>query len=154
MSARTVLVAAALVLGLSLLAVLAVVAPAADSPSVVTVESTTSLGRATIEVNGMPGSVIRRDGYSIRRATLTDRLGRLVGRSHLICVLAARFERSCWGTYSFPRGHITVAGPIQASSYTLAITGGTGLYDNARGFGRVTPSGESARHRVFFQLVG
>jgi len=117
-------------------------------------ETGSTVGRATIEVNGKPSKFTQQDGYSIRRATLTTRDGRLVGRSHLICFTISRWERGCNGTYTFPRGTITVAGTVQANGYFLAVTGGTGFYDNARGAMKVAPSGAALRHRVFFQLVG
>ncbi|MBA2726491.1 MAG: hypothetical protein H0U53_10915 [Actinobacteria bacterium] len=114
----------------------------------------TLVGPATIEVNGRPLSFTQREGYSIRRASLTDRNGRTVGRSYLICFTISKFERGCRGAYTFPRGVITVAGPVQDNGYVLAVTGGTGLYNNARGAMKVTPSGAQTRHRVFFQLIG
>ncbi len=134
---------------LLLIAVLAVVRPPLQ------VENAQAItGPATIVVNGKPSKFTQKDGYSIRRATLTDRFGRLVGRSHLICFQVSKFERGCHGTYHFPKGKITVAGPVQESGYVLSVTGGTGFYDNARGAMQVTPSGAQIRHRVFFQLVG
>ncbi len=114
-----------------------------------------AVGRATIEVNGRALAFTQRDGYSIRRATLTDRHGRKVGRSHLICFAISKFERDCFGIYFFPKGFIRVAGPvILADSYVLSVTGGSGFYSNVRGSMRVTPSGGQVRHRVFFQLTG
>ncbi len=144
--------AVTLLLGIPLLANAA--EPTAAGPTAATLETSSSIGRATIEVNGRPRTFTQRVGYSIRRAGLTDRLGRPVGRSHLICVLISPGERDCRGTYVFPKGNIMVAGLVQANSYTLAIIGGTGLYDNARGAMKVTPSGATVHHRVFFQLVG
>ncbi len=116
-------------------------------------EAQSTVGRATIEVNGRPLVFTQREGYSIRRASLTDRMGRRVGRSHLICFSISQFERGCHGTYTFPRGDIVAAGTVQDAGYVLAVVGGTGFYDNARGAVRVSPSGAQARHRVFFQLV-
>ncbi len=128
---------------------------AATEPTVTpALETSATVGRATIEVNGRPTRFTQSSGYTIRRASLTDRIGRPVGRSHLICVLISVGERDCRGTYFFPRGNIVVAGAVQANGYVLAIIGGTGLYDNARGAMKVTPSGATANHRVFFQLVG
>ncbi len=117
-------------------------------------EAQSTVGPATIEVNGRPGKFSQRDGYSIRRASLTDRMGRSVGRSYLLCFSVSEYERGCHGTYTFPRGVIAVAGLVQDDGYVLAVVGGTGFYNNARGAVRVSPSGAQARHRVFFQLVG
>ncbi len=114
-----------------------------------------SIGRATIEVNGKPLTFTQRDGYTVRRATLTDRFGRSVGRSHLVCFTVSKYEKDCIGVYTFPRGFIRVAGPVlSANSYVLSVTGGSGFYNNARGAMKVTPTGATPRHRVFFQLVG
>ncbi len=146
-----------LIIGLLLLLAIPLLATAAEptiAPTATTLETSVSLGRATILVNGESTRFTRSWGYDIRRASLTDRYGRRVGRSHLICILIRMGERGCHGTYVFPRGHIMVAGLIQANSYTLAVIGGTSLYDNARGAVRVSPSGAKANHRVFFQLVG
>ncbi len=115
----------------------------------------TPIGRATIELNGKPLTFIQRDGYTVRRATLTDRFGRTVGRSHLVCFTVSKYERDCIGVYTLPRGFIRVAGPVlSANSYVLSVTGGSGFYNNARGAMKVTPSTAQTRHRVFFQLVG
>ncbi len=115
-------------------------------------EESTTIGRATILVSAKPARETGSWGYTIRRASLKDRFGNLVGRSHLLCFLIRKGERNCHGTYVFPRGHIMVSGLVQANSYTLAVIGGTGLYDNARGAVRISPSGPNLR--VFFQLVG
>ena len=141
--------------GIPLLAVAAepTVKPAAKNVPAALEESTT-IGRATILVTGKPARETGAWGYTIRRASLKDRFGNLVGRSHLLCFLIRKGERNCHGTYVFPRGHIMVSGLVQANSYTLAVIGGTGLYDNARGSVHVAPSGARANHRVFFQLVG
>ncbi|MBA2724514.1 MAG: hypothetical protein H0U53_00860 [Actinobacteria bacterium] len=134
---------------LLLIAVLAVVRPPLQTEDAQAIS-----GPATIVVNGKPLTFTQKDGFNIRRARLTDRYGRVVGRSHLICFTISKYERSCHGLYTFPRGSIRVAGPVLLSSYVLAVTGGTGLYNNVRGAMKVTPSGAQIRHRVFFQLVG
>ncbi len=143
-----------LIVGLLLALAIPLLASAAEAPATTELETSTNLGRATIEVNGKPTRFTQTAGYNVRRAALTDRFGRRVGRSYLVCLLISMAERDCHGTYVFPRGHITVAGIVQADGYTLAVTGGTGLYDNARGDMRVAPSGAREVHRVFFQLVG
>ncbi len=128
--------------------------PTVEPTAADALETSANLGRATIRVTGRATRFTRTSGYDVRRAALSDRYGRRVGRSDLICVWISRGERDCRGTYVFPRGHIMVAGLVQANSYTLAVIGGTGLYDNARGTVHVAPSGAQANHRAFFQLVG
>ncbi len=139
---------------LLLLFAIPLLAFAAEPTVIPDLESGTTVGQATIEVNGRPTRFTQYQGYSIRRASLTDRMGRLVGRSHLICILVSSSERGCHGTYVFPRGNIMVSGIVQTNGYVLAIVGGTGFYNNARGAMRVSPSGAQERHRAFFQLVG
>jgi len=146
-----------LIVGLLILLGVPLLATAAEptaQPTSVALETSANLGRATILVNGKATRFTETGDYDIRRASLKDRYGNLVGRSDLICILISRGQRDCRGTYVFPRGHIMVAGLVQANSYTLAVIGGTGLYDNARGTVHVAPSGARANHRVFFQLVG
>ena len=146
-----------LIVGLLILLGIPLLATAAEptvTPDTATLETSANLGRATIVVTGTASRFTRSWGYDVRRAALKDRHGRLVGRSHLLCFLISKAERDCRGVYVFPRGHLMVAGIVQANSYALAVIGGTGLYDNARGAVRVSPSGALANHRVFFQLVG
>ncbi len=147
-----------LIIGLLLLLGIPLLATAAEptvAPDTATLETSTSLGRATILVNGESTRFTRSWGYDIRRASLTDRYGRRVGRSHLICILIRMGERGCHGTYVFPRGHIMVSGIVQANAYTLAVIGGTGLYDNARGTLTVTRTHRKpVRDLVIFRLVG
>ena len=82
---------------------------------------------------------------------------RVIGRAELLCTFVDnRRERVCRGTYFLPRGKIIVGGSLQYRQfYDLAVTGGTGLYDNARGTLTVTQTGRRpVRDLVIFRLVG
>jgi len=62
--------------------------------------------------------------------------GKAFGYGILSCVFVSTKNtvRECVGTYSLPRGKLTVAGSfLYPSLYELAITGGTGAYNGAAG---------------------
>jgi hypothetical protein len=80
-----------------------------------------------------------------------------IGRSELVCTFTdAGRSRVCRGTYILPKGKIVVGGSILYSQfYDLAVVGGTGLYDNARGTLTVTrTSRKPVRNLILFRLVG
>lgn len=81
---------------------------------------------------------------------------RSIGRSLLVCTYSDGPDRSCVGTYILPKGNLVVTGALQTRLlYDIAVIGGTGLYDNARGTLTVTASHLRPRHEVlFFRLVG
>lgn len=81
---------------------------------------------------------------------------RPIGHAVLSCTFVSRTERSCTGTYVVPRGMILTAGVLKTRLlYTAAITGGTGLYDNARGTLTVTAKGlKPRRELLLFRLSG
>jgi hypothetical protein len=65
--------------------------------------------------------------------------GRKIGRSDIVCVATDRPLVKCSVTEQLPQGSVEVGGTIpQSNSFTLAITGGTGAYRNARGTMTVT----------------
>ena len=68
----------------------------------------------------------------------------------------SRRSRICRGTYFMPRGKLVVGGSLlYRQFYDLAVTGGTGLYDNARGSVTVTQmANKPPRDLVVFRLVG
>ena len=125
-------------------------------------------GPATIRVTDRELSVVRVDvgrrrtspgDMEIIRHRLFDRTGQpnVIGRAELVCTFVdARRSRSCRGTYILPRGKIMVAGPLQYRQfYVLAVTGGTGLYDNARGTLSVTRTARRpVRDLVVVRLTG
>ena len=80
-----------------------------------------------------------------------------IGRAELVCTFVDNGRsRSCRGTYILPKGKIVVGGSLlYRQFYELAVLGGTGLYDNARGTLTVTRTGRKpARRILFFRLVG
>jgi hypothetical protein len=81
---------------------------------------------------------------------------RPIGRGDLLCTYLDRATRSCTGTYSLPRGKLVVGGIVTTRLlYELAVVGGTGLYDNARGSLVATARSFTPRHEVLvFRLGG
>jgi hypothetical protein len=82
---------------------------------------------------------------------------RPIGRSELVCTFVDnRRSRVCRGTYFLPRGKLVVGGSLlYRQFYDLAVVGGTGLYDNARGSLTVTRTARKpVRNLVVFRLVG
>jgi hypothetical protein len=80
-----------------------------------------------------------------------------IGRAELVCTFVdSGNSRVCRGTYLLPRGSIVVGGSLQFRQfYDLAILGGTGLYDDARGTVTVTRTARRpVRNLVLFRLVG
>lgn len=79
-----------------------------------------------------------------------------IGHGIVTCMVVTKRERSCQGTYLLPRGMILTNGILQKRLfYTAAVTGGTGLYDNARGTLTVTASGLKPRREILiFRLSG
>jgi hypothetical protein len=82
---------------------------------------------------------------------------RPIGRSTMMCTYFDPRDRSCSGTYFLPRGSLVVTGAIQSRLlYQIAVVGGTGLYDNARGTLTVTSTGLRPKRRevLLFRLSG
>lgn len=100
-----------------------------------------------------PGDVeVLRQQLFNRRVTT-----RPIGRAELVCTFVdSRRARVCRGTYFLPRGKLVVGGSLQYRQfYDLAVIGGTGLYDNARGTLTVTQTARRpVRDLVVFRLVG
>ncbi|HXH88621.1 MAG TPA: hypothetical protein VNI55_08455 [Gaiellaceae bacterium] len=128
---------------------------AATGPATIRItDSQLSVARMDIAPRGTsPGDVeVVRQKLFNRRVTTTA-----LGRAQLICTFVDdRRERVCQGTYFLPRGTIVVGGSLQYRQlYELAILGGTGLYDNARGMLTVTRTGRTpVRNLVIFRLAG
>jgi hypothetical protein len=79
-----------------------------------------------------------------------------IGNAYITCTYLDRRMRTCAGTYVLPRGSLIVVGVIQTRLlYEIAIVGGTGLYDNARGSLTVTSTHLRPRREVLlFRLTG
>jgi hypothetical protein len=124
-------------------------------------------GKATIRINDRVLAVTRIDlgprGVSpgdqeIIRARLLERgTGTTIGRSELVCTFVdSGRSRSCRGTYILPKGKIVVGGSLlYRQFYDMAVLGGTGLFDNARGMLTVTRTHRKpVRDVIVFRLVG
>jgi hypothetical protein len=80
---------------------------------------------------------------------LHDRHGSTVGHAQMLCTLLGRGARSCDATYVLPKGQIVAGAATEHRLlYELAITGGTGIYDNARGDLVVTALGLHPRREL------
>ena len=81
---------------------------------------------------------------------------RALGHVEVVCTFIVANSRQCRGTYSLPRGKLVVGGSIvYPQFYELAVLGGTGVYDNARGTLTVTRTASKPnRSIVHFRLVG
>jgi hypothetical protein len=79
-----------------------------------------------------------------------------IGNAELVCTFTNASSRVCRGTYNLPRGKIIVGGSIEFRQlYELAVLGGTGLYDNARGTMTSTRiRRKPLREFLLFRLVG
>jgi len=129
--------------------------------------SEASTGPATITINDRELAVTRLDlgthGISpgdveVVRTLLLQRGTRdVIGRGELVCTFVDTVRsRVCRGTYVLPKGKLVVGGSIlYRQFYDLAVVGGTGLYDNARGTLTVTRTHRKpVRDLVVFRLVG
>jgi len=81
---------------------------------------------------------------------------RSIGHVEMVCTFVVGNSRSCRGTYFLPKGKLVVGGSfVFPQFYELAVLGGTGLYDNARGTLTITRTARSPnRSIVHFRLVG
>ncbi len=80
---------------------------------------------------------------------------RPIGHGELVCTFTSDRARNCNGTYFLPKGKIVVGGVIGSRLlFEVAVLGGTGLYDNARGTLTVTATAQRPRRNVLlFRLV-
>ena len=81
---------------------------------------------------------------------------RSIGHSEFLCTYTVGINRTCQGTFFLPKGKLFVGGILRFRQlYQLAVLGGTGLFDNARGTLTVTRiSARPPRDIVLFRLVG
>ena len=91
------------------------------------------------------------DSFVFTGAVSGDRDGKLLGA----CEVADVGEPTCQVTYTFDDGDVTGAGipdfSQQAESFQIAVTGGTGAYEGARGQVDVHENGE-ATHEMTLVL--
>lgn len=145
---RTLLVAAAGVAAGALAAAVGAGAHGTRAERVFTVvERATSIARTdTGAVGDTAGDIrtLRNDLYDARNA-------RRVGRDHGYCLrIEPEVSFECAWTTFLPEGQITVQGPrYDGRPSTLAITGGTGAYRDARGVLEVRPRGKGRNEYSF-----
>jgi hypothetical protein len=74
-----------------------------------------------------------------------------IGHAEMVCTFVVKTSRNCNATFFLPKGKIVVSGPIfYRQLFELAVTGGTGLYDNVRGSLTVTSLGKKPRRDLLF----
>jgi hypothetical protein len=129
--------------------------------------ATAVTGPAQIPISGQQVSYTRVDvgrrstspgdteiiGYRLFNRRVTSRA---IGHADLICTFTNGRSRVCRGTYFLPKGRLVVGGSITFRQlYELAVLGGTGLYDNARGTMTATRINRKPRREfLLFRLVG
>ena len=106
---------------------------------------------------GVPGTspgdteIIRQQLFNLRVTPKPS------GHSELVCTFVdSKRMRVCRGTYVLPKGKVVVGGTLSYRQfYDLAVLGGTGLFDNARGSVTVTRTHRRpVRDLVVVRLVG
>ncbi len=79
-----------------------------------------------------------------------------IGTARFICTFTTGITRMCIATVNLPKGELVATGTVRFRQfYDLAVVGGTGLYDNARGtltVIRTTPN--PTRELLYFRLAG
>jgi hypothetical protein len=129
--------------------------------------SEASTGPATVRITDSELAVARADigrkgtspgDVEVVRVRLLERgTATVIGRGELVCTFVDnRRARVCRGTYMLPKGTLVVGGSLRYRQfYNLAVVGGTGLFDNARGSVTVTRTDRRpVRNLVVFHLVG
>jgi hypothetical protein len=81
---------------------------------------------------------------------------RPIGSGRFICTFTNGFNRTCIATINLPRGQLVASGGVRFRQfYSLAVIGGTGLYDNARGTLTVIRTTRNpTREILLFRLAG
>lgn len=79
-----------------------------------------------------------------------------IGHAEFVCRFTVDTSRLCEGTFFLPKGRLMVSGAMRFRQiYELAIVGGTGLYNNARGTLTATRTHRSPRREfLIFRLAG
>ncbi|HET6849627.1 MAG TPA: hypothetical protein VFH74_12255 [Gaiellales bacterium] len=89
----------------------------------------------------------------IIRSALKDADGTRIGFSSIVCQVVLGHKLQCAGVYHLPGGTLTGTALVPQSETStapvhVAITGGTGRYDQASGQGVSTPQSETVSHTV------
>jgi hypothetical protein len=79
-----------------------------------------------------------------------------IGSGRTICTFTIGLNRTCIATLKLPRGQLVASGGlVYRQFYSLAVVGGTGLYDNARGTVTVIRTTRNpTREILLFRLTG
>ena len=81
-----------------------------------------------------------------------------IGSARFLCTFTTGRTRTCIATFDLAKGEVVATGTVRYRQfYDLAITGGTGLYDNARGtltIIRTTDRPRPIREFLYFRLAG
>jgi hypothetical protein len=135
--------------GLGALGIVAWASSAQTGPALIRI--TTSQTRYTHPGSG-PGSdeIIRQKLFN-KKITKTP-----IGRAEMVCTFTFAKARTCRGTYFLSKGKLVVGGSISNRDiYELAILGGTGLYNNARGtLTAIRTAKRPRREFLIFRLAG
>lgn len=96
---------------------------------------------------GAPGDL------GIFRSAVKNAAGRQIGSSSVACELVLGHLLQCNGIYRLPGGTLTGTALVPASQTStapvhIAITGGTGVYDNASGQATSTPQSDTVSRTV------
>jgi hypothetical protein len=79
-----------------------------------------------------------------------------IGSGRFICTFTNGLNRTCIVTVTLPRGQLVASGGVRYRQfYELAVVGGTGLYDNARGtLTVIRTTTRPTREILYFRLAG
>ena len=79
-----------------------------------------------------------------------------IGSGRFICTFTNGLNRTCIVTVTLPRGQLVASGGVRYRQfYELAVVGGTGLYDNARGtLTVIRTTRKPTREILYFRLSG
>lgn len=79
-----------------------------------------------------------------------------IGSARYICTFADGMNRVCTATVSLPKGQLVAIGNVRFRQfYSLAIVGGTGLYNDGRGtLTVIRTTSKPTREILYFRLTG
>ena len=149
---RTLVVAGALVLGAALFETWD--SEAITGPATIRItDRQTSFQRVDIGRRGRSPGDVEVESALVFNLRITPRA---LGHVEFICTYTVGLNRNCRGTLFMPKGKLIVGGTMRYRQfYELAVLGGTGLYNNARGTMTVTRIDRKPPRRIlFFRLVG
>jgi hypothetical protein len=127
-------------------------APAAAIDKPVTLRFATKLNSITrVPVSGQTSATPQPGDYVV----ITDdylRNGKVVGRDLVHCILVTTEHSLCFGAVELPGGQLELQGIGPAGGaghFTIAVTGGTGHYANARGTAEIISGPDNTGTEIF-----